>query len=836
MGFLGLRRPGWKHADAEVRLAAVPELAESAQSTFIALATHDADARVRAAAAARVREPEALTRLAATGDPAVARIARERLGAAAGRLLKHQPLATAAPALEACSDQKTLSSLVLTATDPAVRAAALTRLLALPSPSPALLATVAIQDAAGEHGLRALGGIARRATLRDIARKAKAEAVRAAAQARLEAQVAVAERPSTERQRAARAKAIAQVLEQATRLAVSSDAIAAAAELPGVVERWQAALALAPELPLEPGTTEQAARWQRLQAEIERAAAQERDRRAQVLARREELLRDAAQPSSPEERARLLQAWQTAGALPTALLQPLEERWRALTTAARPAEAASVPVAAVDPLPPAQAEELAAIGAAAEELSGTDAFLDALPRWHQLHKRWLRASAGAPGTDPRVARFLDAYAHFKQRRRDARTARQQARTAAAEHLTTLLAQAQALAQEAATIDALAPDQHQAVQALGARVRALQAAWKQGAALAGAQARSLRERFHAACDAAYAPVALTREAEDWERLRHLAQAEELVAQVEGLATLEDLAQVLDAVKQAHRAWKQLGPLPRDRQQAVWQRFHAACDAQYERCRPFLAQEQARREEGLARKRTLLAEVRELAAAPTIGLPGSPADLAAGRTQLARLQELQAAWRAVGPLRVGEDHVLWREFRKAADQVWGRVRERDTARHQEQVANLDKKRALIAQAEEFAARAEAAMGGHTGLLTAQDIARKARSLQEEFRTIGFVPRAEVETVRTAFQAACDRIWATIREEQEAELAQQRQNLEAKQALIRQVEEILADENPHYFREEVARLSAQWRTIGPVPRDQAQDIRRRFDELTRRAQAPR
>ncbi len=484
------------------------------------------------------------------------------------------------------------------------------------------------------------------------------------------------------------------------------------------------------------------------------------------------------------------------------------------------------------PLPAAEAEALEALSAEAEALSATDTFHDAMPRWHALHKAWLTLAGALPDGDRRKARFGAAYAAFKSRRGEARDARTQARQDALARVRALLADAEALARDAAAVGS---DQALILE-LGARVRRLQSQWRIAAAAAGAPARAHREAFHAACESAYGPVAQEREAEDWTRLRNLAQAEDHTAGVDALAAQEDLGAVLDGVKSAHRAWKQLGPLPRERHQGAWLAFKAVCDREFERCRPFLAAEDARKAEGLEKKRAMAAEAASLADAQTIGLSGSPADRAARRDALERIKALQQEWRAIGFLRADEDRELARAFRAACDRVWARAREQDQARRLEQTANLERKNALISQAEAFAASAEAARSGRTGLLTAADISRQARTLAEQFRAIGHVPREEIESVRARFSAACDRIWATIKDERDAAAAAENANLEQKQALIKELEEILAGENPRWFKDEVKSLTAKWRAIGEVPREREDEVERRFDALARQVLASR
>jgi len=335
---------------------------------------------------------------------------------------------------------------------------------------------------------------------------------------------------------------------------------------------------------------------------------------------------------------------------------------------------------------------------------------------------------------------------------------------------------------------------------------------------------------AACDQAYAPVVASREAEDWDRHRHLTAAQDLIDRVAALAAETDLQAVVSAVKAAHQAWKKLGPLPRDRSQAAWLQFKEVCDAQFERCRPWLAEQDAQRVANLALKRSLIEEVAALAGQGPVGLAGSPADLAARRTAAERVKAVQAHWREIGPVPREEDRAIWQAFRKACDGFYGQVREQDSLRRQEETANLTKKLALCQRAEEFATSAEVARSGHTGLLTPSDISRRARLLNDEWRAIGHIPRAEMEAVRTRFNTAVDRIWATIHEEQQAEQAQEEANLEKKLALIKEVEDVLQDPNPRWFKDEVKAIIARWNAIGAVPRARDLEVGRRFDDLTR------
>lgn len=120
-----LRKPGWEHKDAAVRLRAVQEGSEPGLEAVLAeLAQRDPDAEVRRAALKRVDDPVLLARrMRGDPDPRVAALARERLVArlCAGDL----PFEQARAVLLDMPDAEVLAEVAVRAADAALRRAAL---------------------------------------------------------------------------------------------------------------------------------------------------------------------------------------------------------------------------------------------------------------------------------------------------------------------------------------------------------------------------------------------------------------------------------------------------------------------------------------------------------------------------------------------------------------------------------------------------------------------------------------------------------------------------------------------------------------------------------------
>ena len=463
------------------------------------------------------------------------------------------------------------------------------------------------------------------------------------------------------------------------------------------------------------------------------------------------------------------------------------------------------------------------LSAEAEGLVEAPDWRTAQDRYRLLHKRWSVLTAGVHPGHPLKARFLDAYERFKDRRRAARSQRDAVTRERLDRLAALVAEAEALA---ASVPAEAE-----LRGRFERIRQLQAEWKAVGALRLELIQGLRTRFRAACDAAYVPVRALHEAEDWERFAHFAKAEELSARVEALQEVGDFAAVARAVKQAQADWKRLGPLPRERREAAWGRFRAACDAQFARCQPYFAELDAQRLANLQRKLALAAEAERLAGQGPIGLAGSPADLADKRVAWDRFKAIQQEWRDIGPVPRERDQEVWARFRTACDAFFARHRAELDARHKEQLKNLTQKTGLCVAVEELAGECEemsklsgGAIGGrfqHARMNDPDERLRAVKDLQAKWKSVGHVPREQVESIWARFRTACDRVYATCKEHLDKREQERQANLARKQAIITEAEELLKHENARWFRDELKELQRQWKEIGHVPRESLDEI---------------
>jgi hypothetical protein len=108
----------------------------------------------------------------------------------------------------------------------------------------------------------------------------------------------------------------------------------------------------------------------------------------------------------------------------------------------------------------------------------------------------------------------------------------------------------------------------------------------------------------------------------------------------------------------------------------------------------------------------------------------------------IKQLQAEWKAIGPVTRGHEKAVWERFRTACDKFFTRRQDDLKERKHEWSDNLGKKEALIVEAEQLAQSTEW-----------DRTAGRIKQLQAEWKKVGPVRKNKSEVVWQRFRAACD-----------------------------------------------------------------------------------
>jgi uncharacterized protein DUF349 len=109
--------------------------------------------------------------------------------------------------------------------------------------------------------------------------------------------------------------------------------------------------------------------------------------------------------------------------------------------------------------------------------------------------------------------------------------------------------------------------------------------------------------------------------------------------------------------------------------------------------------------------------------------------------------------------------------------------------------------------------------------EEIARQVRDLQERWRQAADVPRAQGEALWKRFKAAHDEVWSRCEAYFAAQAEARAGNLAKKIALCERAEALADSTKWIETADEIKKLQAEWKTIGPVTRGQEKAIWERF-----------
>ena len=304
------------------------------------------------------------------------------------------------------------------------------------------------------------------------------------------------------------------------------------------------------------------------------------------------------------------------------------------------------------------------------------------------------------------------------------------------------------------------------------IKALQAEWKTIGPGPRKEEQAAWERFRSVCDRFF-----TRRHQDLAQRKqawaeNLARKEGLCGQAEALATSTDWEPAAAELRRLQAEWKTIGPVKKNRSEAIWQRFRAACDAFFERYKQRHSIDIASR---VASREALVTEAEALAAGVT------PADqpLPAQPELLAHLRQLRSSWAQAPAVPREAGVVLAQRFERALATVIAANPATFAGTEFDVPSNLRRLHDLVSRAERLAGAAQApreavspaallatqlreALAANTIGGRVDDEARwrsaeqELRQLQASWTQVGFVPDADLRPLTSRFQRAWQRFY--------------------------------------------------------------------------------
>lgn len=185
----------------------------------------------------------------------------------------------------------------------------------------------------------------------------------------------------------------------------------------------------------------------------------------------------------------------------------------------------------------------------------------------------------------------------------------------------------------------------------------------------------------------------------------------------------------------------------------------------------------------------------------------------------LQKLHEEWAEVGPVARELREELWTKFKEASTIINKRHQEYFDQLHRKEQENLEKKEALVAQIRDFE------YDGLTSNKQWDEATEKVQALQAEWRTIGFAPKKNNQTIYEEFRSYTDKFYAAKQAYYKGMRDELAENLKKKRELLAEAEALKESTEWRETSDKLIDLQKRWREVGPVARKYSDDIWKQF-----------
>ena len=336
---------------------------------------------------------------------------------------------------------------------------------------------------------------------------------------------------------------------------------------------------------------------------------------------------------------------------------------------------------------------------------------------------------------------------------------------------------------------------------------IQERWKAIGEVPREQMNDLWQNYHFQIEQFFNKLKINRELRALDQKRNLEEKIKLCEQAEELIMEPSVTKAFKGLQDLRARWKEVGPVPAEQNEDIWQRFCNAANQIDERRKEYYDQRKEEMDNNLLAKQALIDKATEL----TEKRPESTKEWNDTTTAL---DELLKVWKTIGPVPREVNEEIWTKFKGMIDKHYNEKKEYFGAIRDEQEANYQKKVDLCLKAEAIAKREDW-----------KKATEELLELQQEWKTIGTTSRKVSEKVWQRFRKACDEFFA-----KKGEFFAERRTSESEN--LAQKEAILAELKAHQFGEDreenlsaIKEFQRRWAEVGFVPMAEKDRLHKEF-----------
>jgi len=334
-------------------------------------------------------------------------------------------------------------------------------------------------------------------------------------------------------------------------------------------------------------------------------------------------------------------------------------------------------------------------------------------------------------------------------------------------------------------------------------RSLQSEWHSIGIVPQSAIKDLWENYHHNVEIFYDYIKINKELRDLDLRKNLELKIALCEKAEELLIEPSAVNAFKLLQDYHNGWREIGPVPHELKNEIWERFKEATAKINKRHHEFFESQKDSQRKNLEAKIAIVEKVTEI----NLQEIKSFHDFEVKSNEIVQLQKM---WRTIGFAPKKSNNKVYQQFREACDSFFEKKRAFYSENKDSQLDNLQKKTDLCIQAESFAES--------TDWKQTTDALIK---LQKSWKEIGPVPRKQSEKIWKRFRKACDAFFEKKSNHFSDVDTSYADNLAAKQALIEELNnfDTALDVKPAF--EKLKDIQRRWTSIGYVPFNVKEEI---------------
>ncbi|NEM98785.1 DUF349 domain-containing protein [Pontibacter burrus] len=324
------------------------------------------------------------------------------------------------------------------------------------------------------------------------------------------------------------------------------------------------------------------------------------------------------------------------------------------------------------------------------------------------------------------------------------------------------------------------------------LKKLQAEWKSIGPVPAGEAQQLWDSYHALLDIFYNNRSIFYELKELDRKRNLDAKLQLIDRAEALQQEQSINKALEELRHLHEEWKNIGPVPNDQRDPIWERFIQASEKVHTRRKLYQEERRVTEMQNLEKKRALLERLQQYQNFNTDRINE-------WRDKTDEIQKLKEEWDAAG--------LVPKEYAEEINKnFWGNYKAFFQHKNQFFKGLDEQKMQNLRLKTELCEQAEALKDSNDWNSTKE----KLIQLQKKWKTIGRVPDKYSDKIWQRFRSACNEFFDR-KQAQEQQRSSEIEKLSAeKMELTSRISDKLSQPTATSSMEEYEQFVNEWRAL--------------------------